>query len=87
MSKRVIVTTCLDASLLHDARCTNKLLGQLESHVFRTIHPLAPVQCPPPHFGYLLVDEGAQATEPDVACALAVVVSNHASSLRAHVTL
>ncbi|KAL8276887.1 hypothetical protein RQP46_010715 [Phenoliferia psychrophenolica] len=87
LSKRVIVTTCLDSFLLHQARCTNTLLGKLEHQTFSAIHPTMFPQIPPPHFGFLLVDEGAQATEPDVLCALAVVVSNQVSSARAHVTL
>ena len=87
MTKRVIVTTCLDSSILYDAHVTNTYLGKLERSTYSAIHPRVDFGIPPPHFGFLLVDEAAQATEPDVLCALSVVVSNQASSLRAHVTL
>ncbi|KAK4705873.1 hypothetical protein P7C70_g335, partial [Phenoliferia sp. Uapishka_3] len=76
-----------DSTILLSGLFTNKALANVENHSLRTIHPLVPVQIPPPHFGFLLVDEAGQATEPDILCPLAVVMSNHESCLRAHVTL
>lgn len=41
----------------------------------------------PPHFGFLLIDEAAQASEPDVTIPLGVVLTNDLHSTRAHVTI
>ena len=92
LSKRVIVTSCADSSLLSFARCTNSSLGILEDH-FQS-HLYAPDSLPFPsnhHFGFLLVDEAAQASEAEICVPLAVV-SPHPSSLKSstptpHITI
>lgn len=75
LAKRVIVTSCVDASLLLSARCTNLALSRLESQVSSAIHPLLPPSIVHPHFAYFLLDEAAQASEPETAVPLAVVLT------------
>ncbi|KAF8332336.1 P-loop containing nucleoside triphosphate hydrolase protein [Cantharellus anzutake] len=93
LSKRVIVTSCLDASLLFSARCSNAALGILEDHT--QAHLQAPNVPPFPerlHFGYLLVDEAAQSSEAEICIPLSVVLphitySSLASAARPHITI
>lgn len=87
LSKRVVCCATIDAALLLDARITNNDLSMLQVHTLGTIHPNAPVPLAKPHFRYLLVDEAAQATEPDLACAMAIVATDHGFSLPCHVTI
>ncbi|KWU42116.1 P-loop containing nucleoside triphosphate hydrolase protein [Rhodotorula sp. JG-1b] len=87
LSKRVICTTVLDASILLRSRITNHDLSTLEIYVSGSIHPNNPPPLAKPHFGYLLVDEAAQATEADIACALNVVATDDTRCHRAHVTV
>ncbi|GAA5975720.1 hypothetical protein JCM10908_005257 [Rhodotorula pacifica] len=87
LSKRVICTTVLDASILLRSRITNHDLSTLEIYVSGSIHPNNPPPLAKPHFGYLLVDEAAQATEADIACALNVVTTDDTRCHRAHVTV
>ena len=73
LERCVIVTSVLDASVLYQAKVTNNGLAQLEARTLRTLrphiyHPSAY------HFDYLLIDEAAQASEPEIAPALAVVL-------------
>lgn len=74
---RVIVTSVLDASVLCAARITNTHLARLEE---RTLLVLRPDSYHPTsyHFDYLLVDEAAQASEPEISSALAVVLPDNA---------
>lgn len=39
MRYRVVVTSCLDASILVKAHCTNTALAMLEEHVMDTLRP------------------------------------------------
>lgn len=74
LSKRVIVTSCVDASLLTSLRCSNAALAILEDLI--ASHLRAPESLPFPtrlHFGFLLVDEAAQASEMELCVPLAVV--------------
>ncbi|SCV71091.1 BQ2448_2679 [Microbotryum intermedium] len=88
LSKRVIVCSLVDAAMLLYARCSNHDLNELLLYTHKAVHPLHPVENPSPHFGFLLVDEAAQASEPDLACALSVVaVDPLRSSGRPHVTI
>ncbi len=78
MAYKVVVTTCRDADILVQARVTNRDLQALESGVLRAIHPQGaiPQQIMVSivlHWTALLVDEAAQATEPEVNIPLTVV--------------
>lgn len=68
----------MDANLLVLAGCTNSALQRVESKVISTIHPSSRSNPPShpikPHFTHLLVDEAAQATEPDCLIPLTVVM-------------
>lgn len=78
LEKKVIVTSCQDASLLSEVHCTNQDLATYERTVLGKIRrgvPAAPTQ---PHFSHLLIDEAGQATEPMAYCALAVVAVDDA---------
>lgn len=74
MAYKVIVTSCRDASILLSARMTNSDLYTVSSSLARLAQP----SLPPPsathlHFSALLIDEAAQATEPESLIPLLVV--------------
>ncbi|KAI9712204.1 MAG: hypothetical protein M1812_006938 [Candelaria pacifica] len=76
MSYKVVVTTCRDADILVQARVTNRDLLTLEHRLLKHINPGRAI----PHeihnllhWTALLVDEAAQAPEPEVDIALTVV--------------
>ncbi|KAK3948189.1 P-loop containing nucleoside triphosphate hydrolase protein [Pseudoneurospora amorphoporcata] len=76
MSYRIIVTSCRDASMLMYARLTNSDLYTVSSSLHQQIHPTL---SPPPtksarlHWSALLIDEAAQAMEPEALIPLHVV--------------
>jgi putative helicase MOV10L1/helicase MOV-10 len=74
MSYRIVVTSCRDASMLMYGRVTNSDLYGLEYGIRRRIHPH---ESPPSgirlHWDALLIDEAAQATEPEALVPLYVV--------------
>ena len=74
MSYKIVVTSCRDAHMLMYARMTNTDLYTVEHTLTRTIHPTAdppnPVRL---HWDALLIDEAAQATEPEALVPLQVV--------------
>ncbi|KAI0597038.1 P-loop containing nucleoside triphosphate hydrolase protein [Biscogniauxia sp. FL1348] len=75
MAYRVVVTTCRDASILMWARMTNTDLYSSLYKLQSLIHPYSPN--PPKevelHWTALLIDEAAQAIEPDALIPLSVV--------------
>ncbi|KIY70065.1 P-loop containing nucleoside triphosphate hydrolase protein [Cylindrobasidium torrendii FP15055 ss-10] len=73
LNYRVLVTSCLDASLLMKARCTNTCFGILEDITLGAIHPTRqrPIQ---PHWTHLIVDEAAQGSEPELLIPLTVAM-------------
>ncbi|POS77838.1 hypothetical protein DHEL01_v203779 [Diaporthe helianthi] len=83
MKYRVVVTTCRDSSLLARARATNSDLYIMEDALralTRSFHPLdsAP-EGSKIHWSALLIDEAAQAMEPEALIPL-TVVAPHISS-------
>ncbi|KAF1912719.1 P-loop containing nucleoside triphosphate hydrolase protein [Ampelomyces quisqualis] len=72
MKYNVVVTSCQDAGILLDARLTNNDLWTLEKNMFTTFHPQDNASTPTLHWGALLIDEAAQATEIDILPAIRV---------------
>ncbi|KAJ7431230.1 P-loop containing nucleoside triphosphate hydrolase protein [Mycena latifolia] len=67
MRKRVVVCSCLDAGILVDAHCTNNALARLEADIVGALHPRRQFKEPiMPHWTHLLIDEAAQAAEPEL---------------------
>ncbi|KAH7346026.1 P-loop containing nucleoside triphosphate hydrolase protein [Pyrenochaeta sp. MPI-SDFR-AT-0127] len=73
MAFNVIVTSCRDAAILADARVTNDDLWSMERNILSAIHPEDRMPPRSLHWGALLIDEAAQATELDVLPAINVV--------------
>lgn len=73
MSYNVVVTSCRDAAILAEARLTNADLWTMERDLITALHPEDAPPVPSLHWGALLVDEAAQATEVDVLPAIGVV--------------
>ena len=73
MAYNVVVTSCQDAALLAEARLTNNDLWQLERNMLSALHPEEQMPTLSLHWGALLIDEAAQATEIDVLPAISVV--------------
>jgi hypothetical protein len=57
MSKRVVVTTCIDAEILQRAKATNAATMQAEFELFKAFHPRADPREIQPHWTHLIVDE------------------------------
>ncbi|KAH5025313.1 hypothetical protein HBI74_130020 [Parastagonospora nodorum] len=72
MAYNIVVTSCQDAGILFDARLTNDDLWHIERNMFATFHPEDQVATPRLHWGALLIDEAAQATEIDLLAAISV---------------
>ena len=75
MAYKIIVTTCQDADILVQARVSNRDLFNLHRGVTTTLFPHQNHVHPPSplHWSTLIVDEAAQATEPDTLIPLSVV--------------
>jgi helicase MOV-10 len=76
MSYKVVVTTCHDADMLVQARLTNDALSHLARSTIRAVAPAATTAINESqllHWTALLLDEAAQATEPDALIPLMVV--------------
>ena len=70
---QIVITTCRDADILVRACVTNRDLFHLETRMHSILHPNEPPLKPRLHWTGLLVDEAAQATEPEVLTPLNVV--------------
>ena len=58
MQYRVVVCSCLDASILVGAQCTNRALMMLEEEVTNVLHPHREKKhVARPHWTHLLIDE------------------------------
>ncbi|MCJ1437606.1 hypothetical protein MMC27_006993 [Xylographa pallens] len=75
MRYRIVVTTCRDADILVQARVTNRDLFRLEAVITEALYPDSQRESAkiPPHWTALLIDEAAQATEPEACVPLTVV--------------
>ncbi|KAJ4404229.1 hypothetical protein N0V82_010533 [Gnomoniopsis sp. IMI 355080] len=76
MRYRVVVTSCRDASMLTRARVTNKDLFAVQGSCQRVTMAISPYETLPEvklHWTALLLDEAAQATEPEALIPLTVV--------------
>ena len=73
MAYNIVVCSCQDAAVLAEARLTNSDLFNIETNMFSAFHPEDKPPSPSLHWGALLIDEAAQATEVDVLPAISVV--------------
>lgn len=73
-SYSIVVTSTRDASLLVDARLTNNDMYHVETNMKTAFYPGEMAATPLLHWGALLMDEAAQATELDALPALSVVM-------------
>lgn len=73
MAYNVVVASCQDASILAEARLSNSDLWTIERNVMSAFHPEEELPTTDLHWGALLMDEAAQATELDILPALSVV--------------
>ncbi|KAJ7146052.1 P-loop containing nucleoside triphosphate hydrolase protein [Mycena epipterygia] len=75
MRYRVVVCSCLDSGILVAAHCTNNALARLETEIVGSLHPRRqlkePVRC---HWSHLLIDEAAEAAEPELLIPMSVVL-------------
>ncbi|WVQ66614.1 uncharacterized protein L199_004798 [Kwoniella botswanensis] len=77
MKYRVVICTCQDASILVTANATNIATMKAESEMMNTFHRVSEssmIKDVHPHWTHLLIDEAAQASEPETLIPLSVVV-------------
>ena len=72
MKTKVVVVTCRDAEILIQARLSNRDLHSLESRLHVAIHADRVIS-PDLHWNVLIVDEAAQAMEPEALIPMQVV--------------
>ncbi|MCJ1466489.1 hypothetical protein MMC07_005108 [Pseudocyphellaria aurata] len=75
---KIVITTCQAANILVQTRTTNQDLALLEKNLESMLHPRLGRESPSKggtslHWAALLVDEAAQATEPELLIPLSVV--------------
>lgn len=74
MRKKIVVTTCRDADILVRARVTNADLSRFEREMHMALNPEDTLDAPKRlHWTGLLIDEAAQATEPEALIPMIVV--------------
>jgi helicase MOV-10 len=76
MSYKVVVSTCRDFSMLVNAQVTNQALSHLTWNTLRVVAPdvyAAMSESPLLHWTALLIDEAAQATEPETLIPLMAI--------------
>ncbi|KAK3679022.1 hypothetical protein LTR78_001475 [Recurvomyces mirabilis] len=73
MRYKIVVTTCRDAEILLRARLSNADLHSLEHGLLSALHPENSIPQQTLHWTSLLIDEAAQAIEPEACIPLLVV--------------
>ncbi|KAH8730752.1 hypothetical protein GQ44DRAFT_822918 [Phaeosphaeriaceae sp. PMI808] len=73
MAYNIVITSCQDAMILANARLTNNDLWVTERNMVAAFHPEDEASIPALHWGALLIDEAAQATEVNVLPAMQVI--------------
>ena len=74
LRKKVVVSTCHDANILVHARATNRDIASLQHAVTEMLYPFdGPQGTLPCHWLALIIDEAAQASEPETVIPLNVV--------------
>lgn len=87
MKRRVVVVTCRDAEILQRARLTNRDLFELEQNMHEVLHSESKPIVPALHWTSLIIDEAAQATEPEALISLLVVAPPAACNYPDTITL
>ena len=77
MTYKIVVTTCKDADMLVQARVTNRDLIALQRNLAKSINPygdegILSEKEIPLHWSALIIDEAAQATEPETLIPLTI---------------
>ncbi|KAL6721468.1 hypothetical protein ACLMJK_000571 [Lecanora helva] len=81
MGFKVVIATCQAADMLVQARVTNRDLVSLQANLAKSINPTHSVGAVPLHWTALVIDEAAQATEPESLIPLSVVVPPSSPSM------
>ncbi|KAF2849911.1 P-loop containing nucleoside triphosphate hydrolase protein, partial [Plenodomus tracheiphilus IPT5] len=74
MAFNIVVTSCRDAAILAEARLSNDDLWTMERNMDSAFHPESPLPTRSLHWGALLIDEAAQATEIEALPALSIII-------------
>ncbi|KAK4552572.1 hypothetical protein LTR86_010216 [Recurvomyces mirabilis] len=84
MRYKIVVTTCRDAEILLRARLSNADLHSLEHDLLSALHPETSLPQQKLHWTNLLIDEAAQATEPEACIPLLVIAPPTAYTATKH---
>jgi len=87
MRSKIVVTTCRDAELLLRARLSNADLYNLEQGLHTCIHTEQEAASPELHWTGLIVDEAAQAMEPEALIPLSIIAPPEGCDSRSDIPL
>jgi DNA polymerase III delta prime subunit len=74
MKYQIVVTTCVDAAILSKAKVTNVSIQQARDHYEEVLNFRTATVIPSLFWTHLLIDEAAQASEPETLVAVEVVL-------------